>query len=68
LLPAPTQPLYLTGLTPPNNSSRKVPATKKVPRGQPKKEDKNLGGNHARLYTIIKSNKEEPDNEMSGNI
>jgi hypothetical protein len=67
-LPAPAQPLYLTGPTPPNNSSCQVPAPNKVPHGQPNKGEKNLGRNHAQVYNIIKTNKEESDNEIPGNI
>jgi hypothetical protein len=40
----------------------------KVPHGQPNKGEKNLGRNHAQVYNIIKTNKEESDNEIPGNI
>lgn len=68
LLPASPQPLYLTGSTPSNNSSRQVHTSNKAPRGQPNKGEKNIGGNHARVYNIIKTNKEDLDNEITGNI
>jgi hypothetical protein len=68
LLPAPPQPLYLTGPTPSDISPRQIPAANKVPRGQQIKEQKNHGGNYARVYNIISTNKDEHDNEKPGNI
>lgn len=68
LLPAPAQPLYLTGPSLLNNSSCQAPAPNEVPHGQTNKGEKNVGRNHAQVYNIIKTNKEEPDKEIPGNI
>jgi hypothetical protein len=68
LLPAPPQPLYLTGPTPSDISPRQIPPANKVPRGQEIKEQKNHGGDYARVYNIISTNKDEHDNEKPGNI